>query len=229
MSLPGGCLVVRTYFGDQEAWERLMAAVQQPDSDDGYVATVTFVDDPSSTAMSADDLRAQVADNPESPMVSFIADERAQRAKGSPLLAVWVAPPDPELDTSDYAPFRVIASELSTVEVNINLGNLDWDDFAGAVDADGVYRGSNNEDHNASTEWWQRGTYEFQTIVDRLLDPARRPARASLLTDVVLADVVIEASKQTALRRWRDIDSAWIADGVNPTGPSPHTYRLHHR
>jgi hypothetical protein len=75
-------------------------------------------------------------------MVSFIADERAQLDHGWPLLAVWVVPPDAELDSSDYAPFRVDVSELPSVEANINEANLDWDDFARSVDDDGVYRGS---------------------------------------------------------------------------------------
>jgi hypothetical protein len=44
-------------------------------------------------------------------------------------------------DDKDYTPFRVIASELPAVENNLNLSNLDWEDFADAVDDYGVSRG----------------------------------------------------------------------------------------
>jgi hypothetical protein len=74
-------------------------------------------------------------------MVSFIADERALASNECPLLAVWVLPPDDELDESDYTPFRAVAAELGSVEANINLANLDWDDFTRSVDDDGVFRG----------------------------------------------------------------------------------------
>ena len=140
-NLPTGCLVVRTHFGYEEAWNRLKAAAAEPNETTGYVATVSFVDDPAFRDLTPEDLRAQLPDDPDGPMVSFIADERALRVEGWPLLAVWVALPDPELDTSDYAPFRVLAAELGTVEANINLANLDWDDFADSADDDGVFRG----------------------------------------------------------------------------------------
>jgi hypothetical protein len=35
----------------------------------------------------------------------------------------------------------VIAPQLWAVENNLNLSNLDWEDFADAVDDDGVFRG----------------------------------------------------------------------------------------
>ena len=80
-------------------------------------------------------------DDPEGPFVSFIADQRALTSDGWPILAVWVFAAEDEFDDSDYAPFRVAASELGPVEANLNLANMDWDDFALAVEDDGVFRG----------------------------------------------------------------------------------------
>lgn len=37
--------------------------------------------------------------------------------------------------------FRVIPSELWSVENNLSLANMDFDEFAGAAHADGVFRG----------------------------------------------------------------------------------------
>ncbi|MDT4912369.1 MAG: hypothetical protein QOC66_1497 [Pseudonocardiales bacterium] len=139
--LPPGCLVVRAHFGNDDAWNRLKAAVERPDAATGYVAIVNFVDDRLFEGLTPDELKAQMPDSRDGPMVSFIADERALASNECPLLAVWVLPPDDELDESDYTPFRAVAAELGSVEANINLANLDWDDFTRSVDDDGVFRG----------------------------------------------------------------------------------------
>ena len=38
-------------------------------------------------------------------------------------------------------PFRVIVSELWAIENNLNLANMDWEEFAEAVGDDGIFRG----------------------------------------------------------------------------------------
>ena len=37
--------------------------------------------------------------------------------------------------------FRAIASEIWSVTCNLPIANMDWEDFAAAVDKDGVFRG----------------------------------------------------------------------------------------
>jgi hypothetical protein len=37
--------------------------------------------------------------------------------------------------------FRVIPARLATVENNLAIANMDFDEFANAVDKDGVFRG----------------------------------------------------------------------------------------
>ncbi|WP_405166656.1 hypothetical protein OG203_17100 [Nocardia sp. NBC_01499] len=36
---------------------------------------------------------------------------------------------------------RVIAEELWSIENNISLADMDWDEFASAADDDGIFRG----------------------------------------------------------------------------------------
>jgi hypothetical protein len=43
-TLPAGSLLVRTWFGDDNEWQRLASAVAQP-SEDGFLANVSLVDD----------------------------------------------------------------------------------------------------------------------------------------------------------------------------------------
>ena len=37
--------------------------------------------------------------------------------------------------------FRALPSQVQSIENNLSIANMDWEDFAGAVDADGVFRG----------------------------------------------------------------------------------------
>jgi hypothetical protein len=71
--------------------------------------------------------------------VLFVADSVAFTLPDHPVLVVDL------LD--DRQPFRCILSELWGVENNLNLANLDWEDFAGAADEGGVFRGFGSQPH----------------------------------------------------------------------------------
>ncbi|WP_433264685.1 DUF6924 domain-containing protein [Actinosynnema sp. CS-041913] len=135
-ALPGTSVLVRTWFGDDAAWECLVRLVRTP-SDDGFLANVTPVDDLAFAGLGAEALKAEQRPGP---LVSFLADRRTLVHAEFPVLAVWVLPRGPG-DRRDDRPFRVLPSELWSVENNINLANMDWADFAGSVDTGGVFRG----------------------------------------------------------------------------------------
>jgi hypothetical protein len=58
-----------------------------------------------------------------------------------PILAAWVLPRQAGDERPDQLSFRVIVSELPSVENNINLANMDWEDFTQAVGEDAIFRG----------------------------------------------------------------------------------------
>ena len=135
--LPNDSVLVRTWFGDDHAWEELVTQVQTP-SRDGFLAGVRCIDERAFEGLTADALKAG---QPHGPIVSFIADRTTLTGVDHPIMAVWVLPPIADDDRPAPTPFRVVPSELWGVENNINLSNMDWEDFAGSVDADGVFRG----------------------------------------------------------------------------------------
>ncbi|WP_186382506.1 DUF6924 domain-containing protein [Amycolatopsis rhizosphaerae] len=51
-----------------------------------------------------------------------------------PLLVLYLREDDRER-------LRVVANELWSIENNISLANMDWEEFAKAADDDGVFRG----------------------------------------------------------------------------------------
>ena len=55
--LPSSSVLVRTWFGDDSAWESLVEEVETP-SDEGFLAGVRLVDDRSFEGLSAEALKA---------------------------------------------------------------------------------------------------------------------------------------------------------------------------
>lgn len=135
--LPSTSLLVRTWFEADDAWEHLVAQVQTP-TEDGFLAVVALINDPAHSGMTAEVLKVE---QPGGAIVSFLADKTTLARDDHPILAVWVLPRQPGDDRPEYTPFRVVASQLPSVENNINLANLDWGDFTRSLDDDGVFRG----------------------------------------------------------------------------------------
>jgi hypothetical protein len=129
-------VLVRTWFGDDSAWESLVLEAQEP-SDDGFLANVAVVNDPAFEGLTAEALQERQTGGA---IVSFIADETTLVGAEHPILAVWVLTRRDD-DRRELRPFRVVPAELWSVENNINLANMDWSDFTSSVGGDGVFRG----------------------------------------------------------------------------------------
>lgn len=82
---------------------------------------------------SFDQLRAAVPRNANGASVLFAADDTPLASEDLPVVVIDLMQGRPE--------FRCVASELWAVENNLNISNMDWEEFSGSVDADGVYRG----------------------------------------------------------------------------------------
>lgn len=126
--------LIRTWFEDDDAWARLVAAVESP-QEDGIFANVQIIDDREGEHMSMEDL-AGLHPVPTDHSVVTVADRQSMSEPEYPLLVLLAngnVPPEQ---------FRVVAEKLYEVEINLDeLANVDWADFAGAVEGDGVFRG----------------------------------------------------------------------------------------
>lgn len=133
-------LLVRTAFDDDAAWGSVLDGVATP-SEDEFLATVAVVDDAAYRDLPIERLRSLL---PAGEYVTFffVADAQAQAGVDHPLLVVPVRQPkSPFLDEPPRAPFRVAVTSLWSVENNLSIANMDWADYATAVDHDGVFRG----------------------------------------------------------------------------------------
>lgn len=137
-------LLVRTCFADPAAWHRLRTAVATPSPDDGFLAGVHIVDDVAYEGLSPAQLVALVPESaPEE--VLFVADRVTLDHQEGPILAVPRVPMhwDDDLRSHyrDRPEFRVTVNVLWGVENNLRLSNMDWTEFSGSTDPDGIHRG----------------------------------------------------------------------------------------
>lgn len=128
-------LLLRTDFSDDAAWVSLCEAVQQP-NEAGFKANVACISDVAYEALAVGELvaRAPKGDQCGHHAVAFVADAQTFSDVERPMLVV-------NLNDQPGRTFRVIPREMWSVENNLSIANMDYDDFAEHTDADGVFRG----------------------------------------------------------------------------------------
>lgn len=137
-------LVVRTDFTDEEAWSRVLAGLREPWGEDPPLEPWIVADpayDGAPVEKVVRDVRAALV-GPELPEVVFIADGATMREARNPLLAVRTEDPDELLEEDgedgDYDDgeepvtwFRLEPRAAVEVSVNLGLGNMGFEEFAG--------------------------------------------------------------------------------------------------
>jgi hypothetical protein len=120
--------LVRTDFSDQAAWEAVRDAALAF-NEDGFAAGLTVVDDPAFDGVHADAILASASGRQN---LCLVVDSTALTHPENPILVLG----------SGRRPdrFRVIPSEVWSVENNL-FWNMDWREFIGGLDQDGVFRG----------------------------------------------------------------------------------------
>ncbi len=124
-------LVLRTGFSDQAAWETIRTAIQEPVGE--FRAYVEFLDDPYYRDISLGQIFKLL---PRDYNHSFliVADRTTTSLDDHPLLIV-------DLAGEPGRTFRAIPSQIQGIENNLSIANMDFEEFADAVDANGVFRG----------------------------------------------------------------------------------------
>lgn len=125
-------VLVRTSFADETAWLDALSVVMT-ENEDGFRAYVEVVDDPAWENVEWEQLRETVLAAENQAAVLFVVDHDALEPD-YPILVV-------DLREALRQPFRCVARELWGVDNNLNLANMDWEDFAESADPDNVFRG----------------------------------------------------------------------------------------
>jgi hypothetical protein len=145
-------LLIRTDFSDAAVWKNLCAAVRVPDSGLqkalGLFASLNkaigqplgeletplqIVDDRDYKDLSADQL-LELLPGSSKYILLLVADRVTISDTEHPVLVV-------DVGTEPGRTFRSLPSQVFAMESNLSIANMDWEDFAGSVDEDGVFRG----------------------------------------------------------------------------------------
>lgn len=125
-------LVLRTDFGDEQVWEAVQmtidASCEYPCAT--YVSDLAYADVDIQALLDAD----ANADDEDKVFYLFLADEITMTDAEHPLLAV-------DLADEPGRTFWVLPRWYIDISANLCIANMDFDEFADAVDSSGTYRG----------------------------------------------------------------------------------------
>ena len=127
-------LVLRTDFADDDAWVRLCVDIQRPYG--LFQANVSCVSNRAFEGVTAEAIAAAEGGDGDDLRRTylFIGDRRALTDPDRPVLVL-------DLFDEPGRTFRVIPSEIGSVENNLSIANMDFRDFADACGPDGIFRG----------------------------------------------------------------------------------------
>jgi hypothetical protein len=123
--------VIRTDFSDDAAWTAVCDQIRAPSGD--FMATVDCVSDRAFEGVTPTQVAELVRPDSRHTFL-FLVDHDTISDPEHPVVVV-------DLYDRPGRSFRVVPSEMWGVENNLSLANMDFEEFADAVDADGVFRG----------------------------------------------------------------------------------------
>jgi hypothetical protein len=128
-------LVIRTDFENQRAWKSVckMITAPVPAPGDTFYAYVQFLDDKDFRGLGTEELLARVSSDYRHSFL-FVVDSATIAHPEFPILAV-------QLRGNRGRSFRAIPATIQAIENNLSIANMDFFEFANAVDPDGVFRG----------------------------------------------------------------------------------------
>jgi len=125
-------LVVRTDFSDPETWAAIREIIAQP-VDDGFLANVEYLEDRAYGGVTAERL-LEALDEGYTHSFIIVADREAMEHPDQALLVI-------DLDADRGRELRAVPGQIQSIENNLSLSNMEFEEFAEAVEDDGVFRG----------------------------------------------------------------------------------------
>jgi hypothetical protein len=126
-------LVLRTDFSNQSAWDTIRSLIRIPVSIFRFRANMEFLDDPEFSDIEKEQFMALLPRNYNHTFI-FVVDRLAISSPGFPVLVL-------DLFEMSGREFRTIPSKIQGIENNLSIANMDFEEFADAVDERGVFIG----------------------------------------------------------------------------------------
>lgn len=122
--------LIRTDFADDARWNTVRDAAFAPDEEGFTPYQLSVVDDASFSGASPEDVLRAV---PEGAQVQFVMIADATTMTDETFLVLK--------PTGTPDRFRTAPAAVAAIDNNLSIANMDFEEFASAIDADGVFRG----------------------------------------------------------------------------------------
>jgi hypothetical protein len=142
--------VIRTEFLDDQQWAAIQALISAPRREFRmeFRAHVKFVNNDGYRDQEPEELVHSLPDNYPYKFC-FVVDRQCTENQEHPVLVVGFYPRDHKsyerrprsTPTDEIATFRALPNQIQSIENNLSIANMDFEEFANRVDADGVFRG----------------------------------------------------------------------------------------
>lgn len=126
-------LILRTDFSNQAVWTAICTEVQKPVGIFRFRANVEFLDDVEYSGITKDQLLERIPKNYNHSFI-IIVDQTAISLPEHPLLVL-------DLYEKSGNEFRAVPLQIQSIENNLSIANMDFEEFADSVDEDGIFRG----------------------------------------------------------------------------------------
>ena len=126
-------LVLRTDFTDQAAWNAIYREIQKSVGIFRFYAHVEFIDDVQYTGITKEHVIELIPGHYNHSFIVLV-DRTANSQSHHPLLIV-------DLYEKSGREFRALPSRIQSIENNLSIANMDFEEFAEAVVEDEVFRG----------------------------------------------------------------------------------------
>ncbi len=135
--LPGypNSLMVRTDFEHEAEWQALLKSIDNPGPEEvtDYRAALEVMEDPKLANFGIDSLMAVLPYWYRHSFL-FVVDQKTLEDREHPISVV-------DLLHEKGRTFRLVPTQIHSIEANLSLSNMDFFEFADSADADGVFRG----------------------------------------------------------------------------------------
>lgn len=144
-------VIIRTDFSDEAAWRQVTEELEESAPDDDPAESYDVVDAPELADADTDTILAAVAAHEElweQLSVVFVADSKTMRFETRTLLTVTTMTRENmgeqgyEAMTEFGREFRTVPSGLHSIHANLELANMDFEDFSAKAqkDPEGIFR-----------------------------------------------------------------------------------------
>lgn len=122
-------LIIRTDYSSDAVWNEIRRVIATPV--DGFEAYVEYAEDASYAGLTSAQIVELFGDAGRS--YAMVVDSRTISDPEHPLLVI-------DIFDGAHPEFRAVPMAIQSIENNLSIANMDFDEFANAADADGVFR-----------------------------------------------------------------------------------------